>query len=129
MAHMHPLVPSRRSHLIAIFALAAATLSLLAGCQSKNPAAQPAGADAAPLIAYVGTFSSPLKDVLPTQVDLPPGNGRGIHLFRVNRATGAMTATGIQEMTTSPSCLVLNSAGTRLYSTNETDRVGEDKQD
>ena len=24
--------------------------------------------------AYVGTFSSPLKDVLPTQVDLPPGN-------------------------------------------------------
>ena len=35
-----------------------------------------------PLMAYVGTFSSPLKDVLPTQVDLPPGNGRGIHLFR-----------------------------------------------
>ena len=30
-----------------------------------------------PLIAYVGTFSSPLGDVLPTQVDLPPGNGRG----------------------------------------------------
>ena len=41
-----------------------------------------------PLIAYVGTFSSPLRDVLPTQVDLPPGNGRGIHLFQVNRATG-----------------------------------------
>ena len=32
----------------------------------------------APLVAYVGTFSSPLPDVLPTQVDLPPGNGRGI---------------------------------------------------
>ena len=30
-----------------------------------------------PLMAYVGTFSSPLKDTLPTQVDLPPGNGRG----------------------------------------------------
>ena len=44
-----------------------------------------------PLMAYVGTFSSPLRDVLPTQVDLPPGNGRGIHLFQVNRATGAMT--------------------------------------
>jgi len=26
-----------------------------------------------------------------TQVDLPPGNGRGIHLFRVDRETGAMT--------------------------------------
>ena len=30
-----------------------------------------------PLMAYVGTFSSPLRDMLPTQVDLPPGNGRG----------------------------------------------------
>jgi len=34
-----------------------------------------------PLIAYVETFSSPLKDMLPTQVELPPGNGRGIHIF------------------------------------------------
>lgn len=39
------------------------------------------------LFAYVGTFSSPLKDVLPTQVDLPPGNGRGIHIFQVNRTS------------------------------------------
>jgi 6-phosphogluconolactonase len=80
------------------------------------------------LIAYVGTFSSPLKDVLPTQVDLPPGNGRGIHLFRVDRATGAMEPAGIHEMGTSPSCLALNAAGTRLYSANETDRVGDNKE-
>lgn len=86
------------------------------------------GKEAGPLIAYVGTFSSPLRDVLPTQVDLPPGNGRGIHLFQVNRATGALTAAGIHEMGTSPSCLALNSSGTRLYSANETDRVGEAKQ-
>ena len=86
------------------------------------------GEAAGPLIAYVGTFSSPLRDVLPTQVDLPPGNGRGIHLFQVNRATGAMTPAGIHEMGTSPSCLALNAAGTRLYSANETDRVGEDKE-
>lgn len=79
-------------------------------------------------IAYVGTFSSPLKDMLPTQVDLPPGNGRGIHLFRVDRATGAMTPAGIHEMGTSPSCLALNAAGTRLYSANETDRVGDAKE-
>ena len=39
----------------------------------------------APLVAYVGTFSSPLQDMLPTQVDLPPGNGRGIHVFHVDR--------------------------------------------
>ena len=30
-------------------------------------------------------------------------------------------------MGTSPSCLALNAAGTRLYSANETDRVGDDK--
>jgi 6-phosphogluconolactonase (cycloisomerase 2 family) len=81
-----------------------------------------------PLVAYVGTFSSPLHDVLPTQVDRPPGNGRGIHLFQVNRVTGAMTPAGIHEMGTSPSCVALNRAGTRLYSANETDRVGKDKE-
>ena len=81
-----------------------------------------------PLVAYVGTFSSPLRDVPRTQVDLPPGNGRGIHLFHVNRATGAMTPAGIHEMGTSPSCLALNASGTRLYSSNETDRVGDEKE-
>jgi 6-phosphogluconolactonase (cycloisomerase 2 family) len=81
-----------------------------------------------PLLAYVGTFSSPLGDVPPTQVDLPPGNGRGIHLYRVDRATGAMTSAGVHEMGTSPSCLAVNAAGTRLYSANETDRVGEGKE-
>jgi len=76
------------------------------------------------LFAYVGTFSSPLKDVLPTQVDLPPGNGRGIHIFEVNRQTGAMTPAGISELGTSPSCLAVSASGSHLYSANETDRVG-----
>ena len=79
-------------------------------------------------MAYVGTFSSPLRDMLPTQVDLPPGNGRGIHLFQVNRTTGALTPSGVHELGTSPSCLALNAAGTRLYSANETDRVGDTKE-
>jgi 6-phosphogluconolactonase len=74
-------------------------------------------------MAYVGTFSSPLKDTLPTQVDLPPGNGRGIHLFEIDRTSGAMTPAGIFELGTSPSCLVVNSDATRMYSSNETDRV------
>jgi len=82
----------------------------------------------APLMAYVGTFSSPLRDVLPTQVDLPPGNGRGIHLFQVDRTTGALAPRGVYESGTSPSCLALNADGTRLYSANETDRVGESKE-
>jgi 6-phosphogluconolactonase (cycloisomerase 2 family) len=81
-----------------------------------------------PLVAYVGTFSSPLRDVLPTQVDLPPGNGRGIHIFHVNRATGALTPAGVLEMGTSPSCLAVNADGTRLYSANETDRVGDNNE-
>lgn len=100
-------------------ALASITLLLLG-----VPGAHPSRA-AAPLIAYVGTFSSPLRDVLPTQVDLPPGNGRGIHLFRLDRDSGAMTAFDVFEMGTSPSCVVANKAGTRLYSANETDHVGE----
>ena len=91
----------------------------------------PGGQTTKPLLAYVGTFSSPLRDTLPTQVDLPPGNGRGIHIFHVDRTTGAMTASGVVEIGTSPNCLAMNATGTRLYSSNETDRVGsagDDKQ-
>ncbi len=119
---MTPLASSRRSFLKSSVAVAGAT-PLLGGLHH----AQAKEADK-PLLAYVGTFSSPLRDVLPTQVDLPPGNGRGIHLFQVNRTTGAMTAAGVHEMGISPSCLALNAAGTRLYSANETDRQGDAKE-
>ncbi len=80
------------------------------------------------LLAYVGTFSSPLKDMLPTQVDLPPGNGLGIHIFQVDRDTGRLTEAGVFELGTSPSCLAVDASGTHLYSANETARVGPDKQ-
>ena len=63
----------------------------------------------------------------PTQVDLPPGNGRGIHLFEVDRETGAMKPCGLVEMGNSPSCLALNPARTHLYSGNETERLGDDE--
>lgn len=78
-------------------------------------------------MAYVGTYTSPLKNMRPTQVDLPPGNGRGIHWFTVDRASGAMKPAGVYEMGTSPSCLAFNADKTRLYSGNETERVGEDE--
>ncbi len=120
--HMISLDRARHSFLRTAVAVAAIA-PLIAGLSHAQ-----GGEAAGPLIAYVGTFSSPLRDVLPTQVDLPPGNGRGIHVFQVNRATGAMTRAGIHTMGTSPSCLVLNTAGTRLYSANETDRVGDDKE-
>ncbi len=35
---------------------------------------------------------------------------------------------GIVEIATSPSCLAINASRTRLYSANETDRVGDDRQ-
>lgn len=114
--------PSRRSFLKTSTTLVG--LSPLTGFLPRTRS----GEAARPLVAYVGTFSSPLRDTLPTQVDLPPGNGRGIHLFQVDRTTGAMTPMGVVEMGTSPSCLALNTAGTRLYSANETDRVGDDTQ-
>ncbi|HYE97312.1 MAG TPA: lactonase family protein [Planctomycetota bacterium] len=109
-------MPTRRAFLSSTAALA------LAGCAVPRPS------EKGTLIAYVGTFSSPLRDVLPTQVDLPPGNGRGIHRFRVDRTTGALAALGVFEMGTSPSCLALSADGARLYSANETDRVGEAKE-
>src|SRR5262245_6039679 len=113
---------SRRSFLKGTAALAGVS-PMMTSLASTN-----GSQTASPLVAYVGTFSAPLRDTLPTQVDLPPGNGRGIHLFQVNRTTGAMTPSGIVEIGTSPNCLTTNAAGTRLYSSNETDQVGNDKQ-
>lgn len=109
---------TRRSFLHASAALAGASPLLAASIRRQSD-------DERPLLAYVGTFSSPLEDVLPTQVDLPPGNGRGIHVFRVDRQTGEMTPAGVVEMGTSPGRLTLNADRTRLYSANETDRVND----
>lgn len=96
---------------------------LPAGLGHSAAADEPAG----PLIAYVGTYTSPLKNMRSTQVDLPPGNGRGIHLFEVDRITGAMKPYDLYEMGTSPSALVFNKARTRLYSANETERTGDNE--
>ena len=79
------------------------------------------------IIAYVGTYTSPLKNMRPTQVDLPPGNGRGIHILEMNPASGALTQRAVVEMGSSPSCLALHPARTHLYSGNETERIGDDE--
>ncbi len=107
--------------------------ALQAAVAAAGAAALPANVSVAsqpadPLFAYIGTFSSPLQDVLPTQVDLPPGNGRGIHIFEVNRNSGELSPRGTFDLGTSPSCLAVNTAGTRLYSANETDRVGDNAE-
>ncbi|WP_145080693.1 lactonase family protein [Aureliella helgolandensis] len=123
---MHPFQPTRlqptRRNFLATALAASGTISA-----ARKPALAQDTPPHGPLIAYVGTFSSPLRDTLPTQVDLPPGNGRGIHRFAVDRETGALTATGEFELGTSPSCLAVDASGTRLYSANETDRVGDER--
>lgn len=105
-----------------------ATATAAASLWSSRPGRASDEREGLPLMAYVGTFSAPLRDVLPTQVDLPPGNGRGIHLFRVDRRSGRWTPAGVERMGTSPSCLAVGAGGKRLYSANETDRVGERKE-
>ena len=109
---MTPITISRRTFLQCSAALAASTLG---------------AAEKPRLIAYVGTYTSPLQNMRPTQVDLPPGNGRGIHLFEIDRTTGAMTARGVVEMGASPSALAFNTAKTHLYSGNETERIGPEE--
>jgi hypothetical protein len=101
---------SRRSFLKNSFGLAAAA-PLAAGLARAQP-----NGDGRPLYAFVGTFGTALGDVPPTQADLPPGNGRGVHVFKVDRTTGALTAAGVHELGTSPSHLAVNAAGTRLCS-------------
>ena len=86
------------------------------------PPVAKAAEDKGPLMAYVGTYSSPKPFIRHGEVALPPGNGRGIHLFQVDRATGALSPCGLYEQRTSPTCLVFNAAKTRLYSMNATDQ-------
>ena len=110
--------PSRRSF------LKASSFALLISVAIQSA---PAADSDKPLLAYVGTYTSPLKNMRDTQVDLPPGNGRGIHIFDVDRETGAMTLRSIREMGTSPSALAFNEAQTHLYSANESERIGENE--
>lgn len=124
-----PPTPMQRPDFHRRGALKTAILAAAAATADRSKSAQSADEPAAsPLFAYVGTFSSPLSDVLPTQVDLPPGNGRGIHIFRVDRETGAFTPAGVFESGVSPNCLALSADGKFIYATNETDRVEPGKQ-
>lgn len=105
-----------------------ASLAIAGSAAAVRPVAGTTANSRQKLMAYVGTFSSPLTDVLPTQVDLPAGNGRGIHIFEVNRESGALLPAGEVRMGTSPSCLVLNADGTQMYSANETDHFNGTKE-
>jgi 6-phosphogluconolactonase len=109
-----PVCASRRTFLAQATGIAVAAPALAR-------AAQAPGGAAAPLFAYVGTYSSPPG--APGRKDPPTGNGRGIHIFRVDRDTGALAPSGVVDHFTSPSALALDATGSCMYSTNATDIV------
>ena len=104
------------------FVKSATGLAAVAPGLARAATQQPAAQDGT-LFAYVGTYSSAPVDTPPGKVDLPPGNGRGIHVYRVDRATGGLTPASVVQHYTSPSALVFDAAGTHVYSTNATDVV------
>jgi 6-phosphogluconolactonase (cycloisomerase 2 family) len=98
---------SRRGFLSAA-AMAAAGASLRAVAQ--EPAA-PAGR---PLLAYVGSYSSPQGP------EGSKGYGRGIYLLEMNPASGVLVQRELFANGANPSWLALNPARTCLYAANET---------
>ncbi len=108
-----PALPSRRTFVRHLAGAATIAPTLAASLRGQvKPGA---------LIACVGTYSSPPAD--PSSGRTPPNNGRGIHIFTVDRTTGLLTPAGVVEHHTSPSALAINRAGTRVYSTNATDSI------
>ena len=71
-------------------------------CAADAAAAPPAGF----AYAYVGTYTP---------------NGGGIYLFRVDRASGAMTQIHVFDDIRNPTWLAINPAQTRLYAISEID--------
>ena len=66
------------------------------------------------ILAYVGTYSSPQGP------EGSRGNGQGIHLFRMNPSTGALTPVEVFLDGSNPAWLDFNPSKTHLYSANET---------
>ena len=64
-------------------------------------------------LIYVGTYTG--------------ARSKGIHAFRFNNVTGALTPVGLVAETRSPSWLALHPSGQYLYAANEVDDVDADK--
>src|SRR5581483_10136917 len=70
-------------------------------------------AAAKPVLAYVGTYSSPEGP------EGSQGNGKGIYLFDMDPATGVLTERQVIPNDANPSWLALDRDRTHLYSANE----------
>ncbi|MDR3698449.1 MAG: lactonase family protein [Candidatus Sulfopaludibacter sp.] len=76
--------------------------------------AQPSRPPNRPLLAYVGTYSSPEGP------EGSRGNGQGIYLFQIDPVTGDLSRREVTANGANPSCLALDPSHTHLYSANET---------
>jgi 6-phosphogluconolactonase (cycloisomerase 2 family) len=68
----------------------------------------------APILAYVGTYSSPQGP------EGSRGNGQGIYLFEMNPVTGALVQRAVFPSNANPSWLAFDPSRTHLYAANET---------
>ena len=67
-----------------------------------------------PILAFVGTYSSPQGP------EGSKGNGQGIYLFRMDPSTGALSQCGLFADDSNPSWLAFDPSKTHLYAANET---------
>jgi 6-phosphogluconolactonase len=91
----------------------AAALSM-AGLAFARARRNQAGAANGPILAYVGTYSSPEGP------EGSHGNGQGIYLFEMNPSTGALSQREVFPNGSNPSWLAFDPSRTHLYAANET---------
>jgi len=103
-----PLPKVSRRGFLAATTLAATSASLPAAAQPRAPSS------GRPLLAYVGSYSSPQGP------EGSKGYGRGIYLFEMNPASGVLVQREVFANGANPSWLAMNPARTHLYAANET---------
>ena len=96
---------TRRGFLAAAIATAAPMLA--------REAQNPAHSASRPVLAYVGTYSSPQGP------EGAKGRGQGVYLFEMNPATGSLKQRELFPNDGNPAWLVFDSTRTHLYSANE----------
>jgi 6-phosphogluconolactonase len=86
---------------------------LLISAAALPAPAQPNRPSRGPLLAYVGTYSSPQGP------EGSRGNGQGIYVFQVDPSNGKLTQLEVVANPANPSFLAFDPSGTHLYSANE----------
>lgn len=99
--------PSRRAFLWTASSFGSLIPAALAK-QARNASARQ------PVLAYAGTYSSPQGP------EGSRGNGKGIYLFEMNPATGALSLREVTADDSNPAWLAFGKSRTHLYAANET---------